>query len=198
MVPKEVYDTFDPEEQKLWHSHEFEVKSGMLILPKPAGYTDAEWEAAELSAMQEIIHLYAKTWHTWQPDAGHEYPLGRPVLMGSATSNEQIDLNVVMAKRNATFGVDHLQKAEARKDLEGHQIHESKSYLALWSYFETDLRLTNNRRRKFLVEVQPSVGPDGKCVLAGECYRTVDWRCIDAALLTRFRPLTYSVVRYPM
>ncbi|KAK5107692.1 hypothetical protein LTR62_000886 [Meristemomyces frigidus] len=42
MVSKEVYNSFDPEEQKLWHSHEFAIKSGMLILPKPAGYTDEE------------------------------------------------------------------------------------------------------------------------------------------------------------
>ncbi|TKA22047.1 hypothetical protein B0A50_08429 [Salinomyces thailandicus] len=123
MVPREIYDTFDPEEQKLWHSHEYEVKSGMLILPKPAGYTDEEWEAAELSAMEEIIHLYGKTWHFWQVDAGHQYPLGQPVLMGSATRSEQIDLDEAMAKRNATFGVHHDLKAEARKDLQPHQIH---------------------------------------------------------------------------
>ncbi|KAI7161258.1 hypothetical protein KC349_g2906 [Hortaea werneckii] len=35
MVPKHVYDSFPPEEQKLWHSHDIEVKSDMLILPKP-------------------------------------------------------------------------------------------------------------------------------------------------------------------
>ncbi|KAI7082584.1 hypothetical protein KC356_g8266 [Hortaea werneckii] len=92
MVPKHVYDKFPPEEQKLWHSHDFEVKSGMLILPKPSDYSDEKWEAAELEAMKEIIHLYGKTWHFWQIDAGHEYPLGHPMLMGAATRAEQIDL----------------------------------------------------------------------------------------------------------
>ncbi|KAK5936619.1 hypothetical protein PMZ80_011147 [Knufia obscura] len=123
MVPKEVYDSFDEEEQKLWHSHDFEVKSGMLILPKPSGYTDEEWEQAELEAMKEIVHLYGKTWHTWQVDAGHEFPLGRPALMGSATSPEQIDLDTAMTKRNQAFGVDHRKKAAARRDIQPHHIH---------------------------------------------------------------------------
>ena len=34
----------------------------MLILPKPADYGEAEWEAVELEAMKEIVGLYGKTW----------------------------------------------------------------------------------------------------------------------------------------
>lgn len=63
MVPRHVYETFQTEEQTLWHSHEYEVKSGMLILPKPADYDVEEWEKAELEAMKEIVGLYGKTWH---------------------------------------------------------------------------------------------------------------------------------------
>jgi hypothetical protein len=61
MVPRDVYETFPAEERRLWHSHEYEVKSGMLILPKPAAIEDSEWEKAELAAMKEIINLYGKT-----------------------------------------------------------------------------------------------------------------------------------------
>jgi hypothetical protein len=53
MVPRDVYETFPEEERRLWHSHEYEVKSGMLILPKPAAIEDSEWEKAELAAMKE-------------------------------------------------------------------------------------------------------------------------------------------------
>lgn len=55
MVPRHVYETFPEEERKLWHSHEFEVRSGMLILPKPEGETEESWEEKELEAMKEII-----------------------------------------------------------------------------------------------------------------------------------------------
>ena len=126
MVPKEVYETFPDEEKKLWHSHEFEVRSGMLILPKPEGKTHDEWEAAELAGMHEIMNLYGKTWHFWEIDAGHQYPFGRPHLMGSATQADQIDLDVVMKKRNETFGVHHAQKAEARKVILDPILHPRK------------------------------------------------------------------------
>ena len=78
MVPKHVYETLDPEEQKLWHSHEFEVKSGMLVLPTPSSHQgkEDEWEKMETEAMKEVIGLYGKTWHFWQVDKGHELPLG--------------------------------------------------------------------------------------------------------------------------
>lgn len=77
MIPKHVFETLDPEEQKLWHSHEFEVSSGMLIHPKPANHDYDEWEKAELAAMQEVMGLYGKTWHFWQVDRGDQLPLGK-------------------------------------------------------------------------------------------------------------------------
>jgi hypothetical protein len=134
MVPKEVYLQFPDEEKKLWHSHEYEVSSGMLVLPKPEGKSDEEWEATELAAMKEITNLYGKTWHFWEIDAGHEYPLGRPHLMGSATTPGQLDLDTVMKNRNETFGVHHNDKAEARKDIQMPGPHHSKSTFFLTFY----------------------------------------------------------------
>ncbi|MCJ1247761.1 hypothetical protein MMC30_004976 [Trapelia coarctata] len=125
MVPKHVYDKLPAEEQKLWHSHEFEVKSGMLILPKPAAAEPDEWEKAELAAMKEIVGLYGKTWHTWQVDRGDEVPLGVPALMGSATDASQIDLEVAMEGRNKQYGVQHAEKAKARAEIEVPGIHEN-------------------------------------------------------------------------
>jgi hypothetical protein len=36
MITRDLYDTLSATEQKLWHSHVFEVKSGMLIMPGPS------------------------------------------------------------------------------------------------------------------------------------------------------------------
>lgn len=102
MVPKHVYETLDAEEQKLWyqtrlpyistaarlithnrHSHEFEVKSGMLVLPKPAAMSSEQWEKAEVEAMNEVVGLYGKTWHFWQVDKGDELPLGEYSFLDS-------------------------------------------------------------------------------------------------------------------
>lgn len=95
MIPKHIYETLDPAEQLLWHSHEFEVTSGMLCLPRPGGpeapSADDRVEQ-EFAAMREVVGLYGKTWHTWQVDRGDELPLGAPVLMRSVTRETQIDL----------------------------------------------------------------------------------------------------------
>ena len=71
MIPKSKYLTLDAEEQKLWHSHEYEVKSGMLVLPNPQTHRHSQkardnWEKLETEAMKEVVGLYGKTWHFWQ------------------------------------------------------------------------------------------------------------------------------------
>ena len=127
MVPKHVYETLDSEEQKLWHSHEFEVSSGMLVLPKPAVATHDEWNEAETAAMKEVAGLYGKTWHFWQIDRGDELPLGYPMLMGSLTNHKQINLRQALTPRNQEHNVDHEQKAvmRAAASVKGPGIHEN-------------------------------------------------------------------------
>jgi hypothetical protein len=68
MITRELYETLEPEERKLWHSHVFEVKSGQLVMPKPAGslMPTKLWEIAETKEMEEVVNLYGKTWHMWQ------------------------------------------------------------------------------------------------------------------------------------
>ncbi|KAL1979634.1 hypothetical protein VTN96DRAFT_5416 [Rasamsonia emersonii] len=123
MIPKHVYNSLPDEEKKLWHSHDFEVKSGMLVLPRPEGVDPDEWERAETEAMKEIIGLYGKTWHFWQIDRGDPLPLGYPTLMGSLTAEGQVDLNTALKERDARFGVDHVKKAEQRRGIEKPDIH---------------------------------------------------------------------------
>lgn len=123
MIPKHVYDSLPDEEKKLWHSHDFEVKSGMLVLRRPEGVDPKEWERAETEAMREIVGLYGKTWHFWQIDRGDPLPLGYPTLMGSLTEERQIDLRQALKERNARFGVDHVEKARQRSGIEKPEIH---------------------------------------------------------------------------
>ncbi|KAL1964784.1 hypothetical protein VTN77DRAFT_6651 [Rasamsonia byssochlamydoides] len=123
MIPRHVYETLPDEEKKLWHSHEFEVKSGMLILPRPQGRDPDKWAAAETEALKEVVGLYGKTWHFWQVDRGDALPLGYPTLMGSLTQASQIDLDKALARRNAEFNVDHDEKAERRKDIVCPGVH---------------------------------------------------------------------------
>ena len=43
MIKPHLYEGLDAEERALWHSHVFEVKSGMLIMPTPKGMPNSAW-----------------------------------------------------------------------------------------------------------------------------------------------------------
>lgn len=123
MVTPRVFATLPEEEKKLWHSHVFEVQSGMLILPNPSKVPvpDAAWEKSELAEMRDVQHLYGKTYHFWQTDRGDAVPMGAPVLMSSFTSEEQLEpfggMDALCGKRDENFGANWSAKRSARAGL---------------------------------------------------------------------------------
>ena len=67
------------EEKRLWHSHHYEVKSGVLVAPGIP-------ELAERVYFKDLVSTYGKTFHTWQIDRD-EFPYGAPQLMMSFTQD---------------------------------------------------------------------------------------------------------------
>ncbi|KAF2126655.1 DUF1264-domain-containing protein [Dothidotthia symphoricarpi CBS 119687] len=132
MITPKLYDTLDAEEQALWHSHVFEVKSGMLIMPKPALVPEAAWEVAENKEMEEVVHLYGKIYHLWQTDRGDKLPLGPPQLMTSYTEAGQMpDFEKRLDERDARFGSDFRRKREVREGIEEPRVHPNAD--ATWA-----------------------------------------------------------------
>jgi hypothetical protein len=116
MITPRLFRTLDAEEQKLWHTHVFEVKSGMLVMPKPSAVPDAAWELAENKEMEEVVELYGKVYHLWQVDRGDQLPLGEPQLMASFTQGEQMkDFEEKVGDRDARFGTDWRRKKSVRE-----------------------------------------------------------------------------------
>lgn len=124
MITPKLYDTLSKEERKLWHSHVYEVKSGMLIMPNRA-VPESAWQVAENMEMDQVVHLYGKVYHLWQTDRGDTLPLGPPKLMTSFTADGQFDFKHVR-DRDRRFGVDYEQKKEARRDIPVPMIHEGE------------------------------------------------------------------------
>ncbi|KAJ4362280.1 hypothetical protein N0V83_010373 [Neocucurbitaria cava] len=132
MITPRLYDTLGAEEQKLWHSHVFEVKSGMLIMPRPTGVPEAAWEVAENKEMEEVVQLYGKVYHLWQTDRGDKLPLGEPQLMTSYTAADQMpDFEKKIEDRDRRFGSDFRRKKEVRQYIEEPKIHENAD--ATWA-----------------------------------------------------------------
>lgn len=124
MITPKLYSTLGSEERTLWHSHVFEVKSGMLIMPQNTTLVpQVVWEKAETTEMEAIIELYGKVYHLWQVDKGHKVPLGEPQLMTSLTAHGQIDFETVIGKRDKQFRSDWKRKREIRTYIQEPQIH---------------------------------------------------------------------------
>lgn len=63
MITPRIYEAWSSEERHLQHSHFFEVKSGMLIMPTPLLVPLAAWELLE--TMEQVISLYGKIHYLW-------------------------------------------------------------------------------------------------------------------------------------
>ena len=129
MISATLYRSLEEPERKLWHSHVFEVKSGMLIMPPPPGLSTTAWEIAETKEMEDVVGLYGKTYHFWQVDRGDKLPLGIPELMMSFTKERDCPapgFEELVGERDGRFGVNHKQKAGKRAYIEEPEIHEGK------------------------------------------------------------------------
>ncbi|GIK01958.1 hypothetical protein Aspvir_006001 [Aspergillus viridinutans] len=136
MISPRVYKTLPPEERKLWHTHEYEIKSGMLIMPSPSGIPIPAWETAEKAEMRDLIPVYGKAYHFWQVDRGDPVPLGVPELMASFISDETVTnakpggLKELLGDRDERFGVNFEKKQEMRRDIQSVEKHPDAD--AMW------------------------------------------------------------------
>lgn len=76
IVSDRIFEALPPEEQKLWHSHAYEIKAGLWVNPRVP-------ELVQSSELQNLAKTYGKFWCTWQVDRGDRLPLGAPALMMS-------------------------------------------------------------------------------------------------------------------
>ena len=121
MISPHIYETLPREERRLWHSHVYEVKSGMLVMPNTI-VPQAAWDMAEKREMEQVVTLYGKVYHLWQTDKGHKIPLGDPKRMTSFVADGQLDFGVV-AERDRRFGTNYQHKKESRRDIPAPRIH---------------------------------------------------------------------------
>jgi hypothetical protein len=104
IVSAKIFESLPAEEKKLWHSHNYEVKSGVLTAPGMA-------DAAEKDLMKVLIGTYGKTWHTWQVDRGDKLPMGIPQLMMGFTAHGQAKAKMI-AERDKLYGSSDAKKSE--------------------------------------------------------------------------------------
>ncbi|GAB4822496.1 hypothetical protein N2152v2_009542 [Parachlorella kessleri] len=109
IISERLFKELPEEEKKLWHSHKYEISSGILIAPRVPGI-------AERQDMQKLAFTYGKAFHFWQIDRGDTVPLGPPQLMMSYTADGQMDERQ-LAERDARYGVSSKDKRREREVL---------------------------------------------------------------------------------
>jgi hypothetical protein len=109
VISEGLFQQLPAEEKKLWHSHRYEVMSGLLTAPGVA-------PAAEKQIMGAFATTYGKTWTLWQVDRGDALPLGLPKLMMGFTADGQVD-PALLATRDREQKVDLGKVKASRADL---------------------------------------------------------------------------------
>jgi hypothetical protein len=105
IVTEERFRSLPDDEKRLWHSHHYEVKSGILVAP---GIPDL----AERAYFNDLVTTYGKTFHTWQYDRD-EFPYGIPQLMMGFTGDGQAD-EAMISDRDRRLGVSTSDKRRSR------------------------------------------------------------------------------------
>ncbi len=114
IISERLFKTLPPEEKKLWHSHQYEVKSGSLVAPGlPA--------MADNALMSKIVNTYGKTWHTWHTDRDKTLPLGIPALMMGFTGEGQL-APALLADRDRRLDVNTQDIKRARQNIIAHPV----------------------------------------------------------------------------
>ncbi|XP_073046671.1 oil body-associated protein 1A-like [Primulina eburnea] len=111
VVSKDLFSTLPEEEKRLWHSHEYEVKSGLLFLPTVPG-------PVQRQDLENVCKTYGKVIHFWQVDRGDDLPLGIPQIMMAFTSDGQLNDNLAQDVEKR-YNVSFAKERENRAYMEG-------------------------------------------------------------------------------
>ncbi|VVB12527.1 unnamed protein product [Arabis nemorensis] len=113
IVSEKLFESLSEEEQKLWHSHDYEIQTALLVTPR----------VPELVAKPELKNLaksYGKFWCTWQLDRGDRLPLGVPSLMMSPQDVNMGRINPEMVmKRDGELGISTPSLKQSREGICG-------------------------------------------------------------------------------
>jgi hypothetical protein len=110
IIGSDIFETLPMEERELWHSHQHEVTSGLLLEPGTPEGVDKE-------AMKILVNTYGKTFHTWNfASKNLDVPMGIPELVNGYTGTGQAPRELVEA-RDEFFGMNSTEVRQKRTDI---------------------------------------------------------------------------------
>jgi Protein of unknown function (DUF1264) len=108
IISEERFRGLPEDEKRLWHSHHYEVKSGILAAPGIPGLADH-------ACFGDLVTTYGKTFRTGQYDRD-DFPCGIPQLMMGFTEDGQAD-EALIRDRDRRLGVSAARNRQHRADI---------------------------------------------------------------------------------
>lgn len=114
IISEKLYNQLPEKEKRLWHPHNYEILSGMLVAPGLPS-------AAEKEMLKGKMNSYGKTWHVW--NTGHfgmndaqKMPMGEPHLAWSLNHDGEARPGLLEAMAKNT-DINISEKRRERQDL---------------------------------------------------------------------------------
>ncbi|KAK6154883.1 hypothetical protein DH2020_009131 [Rehmannia glutinosa] len=136
IVSDKIFETLAPDEQKLWHSHAYEIKSGLLVNPRVP-------EMVVRPELENLAKTYGKFWCTWQTDRGDVLPVGPPALMMSPQA-----VNLGMVKP------DLLKKRDDKYNLSSDALKTARVEIAEPEWINPQADYWKQHGKGFYVDVE--------------------------------------------
>ncbi|KAK9072492.1 hypothetical protein SSX86_008926 [Deinandra increscens subsp. villosa] len=134
IVTEDLFLTLPDSEKPLWHSHEYEVKSGVLFLPGVPG-------PVERKDLEKVAKTYGKTIHFWQVDKGDDLPLGLPQVMMALTRDGQLYPSLAKDTSSPNFtsqtGTDWANRASSKKTKKSFHVRTQNTRFKLGLFGQT-------------------------------------------------------------
>lgn len=109
VISKEVFERLPEYEKPLWHSHVYEVTSGLLVAPELS--PEDEWRV-----MEWLVGTYGKVVDTWKQ--GEDLPIHPPRLTNALALDSQVDWDIAdLQDKILKLKTTHRERREQRKGL---------------------------------------------------------------------------------
>ncbi|KAI3892175.1 hypothetical protein MKX03_036780 [Papaver bracteatum] len=136
IVSDRIFESLPAEEQKLWHSHAYEIKAGLWMNPRVP-------EMIQKSELQDLGKSYGKFWCTWQVDRGDVLLLGAPSLM---MSPQEVNLGMVKPEL--------LKRREDKYKVSNESLMQSRAGIEVPEKINTNADYWKNAGKGFAIDIE--------------------------------------------
>ncbi|KAL5989824.1 hypothetical protein ACLOJK_010719 [Asimina triloba] len=138
IVSEKIFEGLSPEEQKLWHSHAYEIKAGVWVNPGIP-------EKLQMPELRNLAKSYGKFWCTWQVDRGDRLPLGAPALM---MSPQAVNLGMVRP--------DLIKSRDDEYKISSHELKKSRAEIEEPEWINPNADRWKQTGKGYAVDINPA------------------------------------------